>query len=304
MSINSQYLDGLFRIFDEGHDEPARGHYQDGTQARHLIIPSLEITLKAEETGRLSLKHVGAKDPIKEMLWIYQKASSDVTELQEMGCKVWNNTAWHSSENNIAPAYGHQIAKITRVKGKTEQILAYQQAMYGVPIHDSLLPKAVNTFKMNQMHRVIWDLVNDPHSKRIATELWNVSDLDDMVLPPCVHRTEWSVIGGKLHLKVLQRSADYCVGVPYNIYQFDVLRRMVSVATGIPLGVYVHNMSNVHIYDRHIPDAFEMAKTDVDSIPETKPVIVNKKGFARMKLDDMYHDPAYEAPKYKFEIVE
>lgn len=105
---------------------------------------------------------------------------------------------------------------------------------------------------LNQVEFMLEELNNNPNSRRIMTTLWDVEDLDNMALEPCVWATHWTVHGGRLNLHVKQRSQDFCLGGPYNVYQYSILHRLVADEIGLPLGDLHWNVDNLHVYDRHI----------------------------------------------------
>lgn len=118
----------------------------------------------------------------------------------------------------------------------------------------------VGDCKMNQVDYVINQLKFNPSSRRIMTTLWDVEDLDEMSLEPCVWATHWTVQSGKLNLHVKQRSADICLGLPYNVLQYHALHALMADEVGLELGTMYWNIDNAHIYDRHI----ETIKEQVD----------------------------------------
>ena len=115
----------------------------------------------------LSSKYVAFKTAIKELLWIWQKQSNDVRELQKMGCHVWDE--WMREDGTIGKAYGYQIKKY------------------------------------HQLDKLIETLKTDPQNRRMIVSLWNVEDLPDMALQPCAFQTLWDVSDGYLNCMLIQR---------------------------------------------------------------------------------------------------
>ena len=134
-------------------------------------------------------------------------------------------------DGTIGKAYGYQIAKPT----------------FG---HKS------------QLHYIINEIKNNPNSRRIMTEIWVPEDLDKMALTPCVHLTQWSVIGNKLYLEVRQRSCDVALGLVANVFQYSVLHKLVAMECGLEPADIIWNIHNVHIYDRHMKDLLEQVQRD------------------------------------------
>lgn len=106
--------------------------------------------------------------------------------------------------------------------------------------------------KVDQVDYLLHNLKHNPHSRRHITTLWNPDDLDDMSLTPCVYLTQWHVKDNKLHLVVHIRSNDMALGNPYNVFQYNVLQRMIAQVTGYELGEYIINIGNAHIYTKHV----------------------------------------------------
>lgn len=125
-------------------------------------------------------------------------------------------------DGSIGKAYGHQLAQEVGHTGR------------------------------NQVDNLIYNLKNNPESRRHIISLWNVEDIDDMALTPCVWQSQWVVQGGKLHLEVMARSTDVALGLPFNVAQYWVLHRLIANEVGLEVGDMVFIMTTPHIYDRHI----------------------------------------------------
>lgn len=113
----------------------------------------------------------------------------------------------------------------------------------------------VPTFEFsNQVDYIINEIKNNPNSRRILTEIWIPDKLKDMALTPCVHKTTWNVINGKLYLIVTQRSCDIALGLVANVFQYSVLHKLIAKECGLEPAELIWNIDNAHIYDRHIED--------------------------------------------------
>ena len=112
----------------------------------------------------------------------------------------------------------------------------------------------------SQLDYVINELKKNPNSRRIMTEIWIPEELDKMALTPCVHLTQWSVIGDKLYLEVRQRSCDVALGLVANVFQYSILHKLVAMECGLKPAEIIWNIHNVHIYDRHMPNLLEQVK--------------------------------------------
>lgn len=206
---DEQYLDIVARILNDGY----YANNRTGVPTYKLPHQIMQFDL-AEEFPILTTKFVAFKTAVKELLWIWQKQSNDVRELQAMGVHVWDE--WMREDGTIGKAYGYQIAK-------------YQQL-------DNLL-------KM---------LKEDPQSRRMIVTLWNIEDLPDMALQPCAYETLWDVTAGKLNCMLIQRSGDMGLGVPFNLTQYAVLVYLIAKVSGLQPGQFTHVINNAHIYENHV----------------------------------------------------
>lgn len=215
--------------------ERVRTKYADGTPAHYksLIGYQFRINNSLKELPIISTRFVPVKNPIRELYWIWIEQSNNVNRLKELGCKFWDE--WRMEDGTIGKAYGYQIAKET----------------FG---HKS------------QLHYIINEIKNNPNSRRIMTEIWVPEELDEMALTPCVHLTQWSVIGSKLYLEVRQRSCDVALGLVANVFQYAVLHRLVAKECGLEPADIIWNVHNIHIYDRHIDKLVEQTYYTNNSI--------------------------------------
>ncbi|MCY8230049.1 thymidylate synthase, partial [Bacillus spizizenii] len=181
----------------------------DGTPAHTLSVISKQMRFDNSEVPILTTKKVAWKTAIKELLWIWQLKSNDVTELNKMGVHIWDQ--WKQEDGTIGHAYGFQLGKKNR---------------------------NLNGEKVDQVDYLLHQLKNNPSSRRHITMLWNPDELDSMALTPCVYETQWYVKQGKLHLEVRARSNDMALGNPFNVFQYNVLQRMIAQVTGYELGEY------------------------------------------------------------------
>ncbi len=137
----------------------------------------------------------------------------------------------------------------------------------------------------NQLDYIIGELKKNPNSRRVITELWNVKELGDMNLQPCVHLTQWSVIGNKLYLEVRQRSCDVALGLVANVFQYSVLHKLVALECGLEPAEIIWNIHNVHIYDRHYDKLIK--QVNGETFEPAKIKINNFKSIFDFKPDDI-----------------
>lgn len=204
-----------------------RTRWEDGSEANYISI--VGVTNKydvGKEFPMITLRNNSGtvKRAIDEVLWIWQKKSNKVSELNS---HIWDQ--WAKEDGTIGKAYGYQMAK--KYEFKTKE--GIQQ--------------------MDQVDFVLYLLKNDVSSRRIMTNIFNHAELKDMALEPCVYGTQWLVKGGKLHLILNQRSQDMLAANGWNVMQYAALQCMFAQVVGLEVGTLTHNIGDCHIYDRHIP---------------------------------------------------
>ena len=234
--------------------------YADGTPAYYIQVVGLQFKfepLKDKNGNYVALlpttRQAPYKSAIKELEWIWVRQSNDVNVLEkELGCKYWNE--WQDEKGTIKKGYGYQLAK---------------------PLYNY----------NSQVDYIIGEIKNNPNSRRIITELWNVDDLEDMTLTPCVRTTQWTVENNKLILSVKQRSCDVALGLVSNIWQYQVLQHLIAKECNLEVGELIWTVDNIHIYDRHIDKIREQIKREKFNRPKFK--INNFTGFYNFKWTDV-----------------
>ena len=191
----------------------------------------------AEEFPALTLRPTGIKSAVDEMLWIWQKKSNRIADLNS---HIWD--AWADENGTIGKAYGYQLG----IKHK------YKEGEF------------------DQVDRVLYDLKHNPYSRRIMTNLYNFEDLHEMALYPCAYSMTFNVTENRLNAVLNQRSQDVLVANNWNVVQYSVLVMMLAQVTGLVPGELVHVIADAHIYDRHIPLVEEMLKRPQYPAPKVR----------------------------------
>lgn len=198
-----------------------RAKWPDGTPAHTLkkfgVINRYDL---AEEFPILTLRPTNLRAAIDELLWVWQKKSNNIKDL---GSHIWDS--WADENGSIGKAYGYQL----RIKHK------YPEGEF------------------DQVDRVLFDLKNNPYSRRMIVNMYNHSDLHEMNLYPCAYSLTLNVTGKKLNAILNQRSQDVLVANNWNVCQYAVLIHMLAQVSGLEAGELVHVIADAHIYDRHIP---------------------------------------------------
>jgi len=206
-------------ISSEG--ETVRAKWDDGTPAHTIkqfaVVNKYDLS---KEFPILTLRPINLKASIDELLWIWQKKSNNVKDLDS---HIWDS--WADEDGSIGKAYGYQLG----VKHN------YKEGC------------------MDQVDRALFDLKENPYSRRIITNLYNHDDLNEMNLYPCAYGVTFNVTGRKLNMILNQRSQDVLVANGWNVAQYAILLHMFAQVSGLKPGELVHVIADAHIYDRHIP---------------------------------------------------
>ena len=237
-----------------------RTKWEDGTEANYISIVGVSNKYDVEkEFPMITLRNNTntIKKAIDEILWIWQKKSNNVKDLNS---HIWDQ--WKDENGTIGKAYGYQLSKKYQFKTKD-----------GIK-------------EMDQVDYVIYLLKNNPASRRIMTNLFNHQELKDMNLEPCAYGTQWLVKGGKLHLILNQRSQDMLAANGWNTMQYAALLCMFAQCAGLEVGTLTHNIGDCHIYDRHIPLIEKLI--NAKSIDVTPKLVINNdtKDFYEFKIED------------------
>lgn len=218
---DEQYFNLCRRIINEGVlDSNPRPKYEDGTPAHVKSVFYHTFKFTPNDIPLLFSKRVYVRQAIEEMLWIWQKRSNVVKDLQDKKVYIWDE--WQDENGTIGKAYGYQLAQEVGRTGR------------------------------NQVDNLIYNLKNNPESRRHIISLWNVDDVDDMMLTPCVWQSQWVVQNGKLHVEIMARSTDVALGLPFNVAQYWVLHKLIANEVGLEAGDMIFVMTTPHIYGRHI----------------------------------------------------
>ncbi len=202
-------------------DLPVRPRWSDGSPAHTVkkfgIVNRYDLQ---EEFPILTIRRTAIKSAIDELLWIWQKKSNNVHDLNS---KIWDQ--WADENGSIGKAYGYQM---------------------GVKHH-------YKEGDFDQVDRVLYDLRHNPSSRRIMTNIYTFADLHEMNLYPCAYSMTFNVSGDTLNAILNQRSNDMLTANNWNVAQYAVLVIMMAQVSGLKAGQLVHVIADAHIYDRHIP---------------------------------------------------
>ena len=268
------FVQNVRQIIDHGVSDEGvavRPHWKDGTPAHtkkvFCIVNRYNLQ---EEFPALTLRRTAFKSAVDELLWIWQKKSNNVNELNS---HIWDS--WADESGSIGKAYGYQL---------------------GVK-HD--YPEG----QFDQVDRVLFDLKNNPYSRRIITNIYVHQDLHEMNLYPCAYSVTFNVTDGHLNAILNQRSNDMAVANNWNVVQYAVLVHMLAQVSGLEVGELVHVIADAHLYDRHVEQVERMLKGTPHPAPK---FVINKDvtDFYKFTVDDVaLVDYEYEPFNEKFEVA-
>lgn len=256
-------------ILDHGFStegQQVRAKWADGAPAHTIknfgVVNRYDLQ---EEFPALTLRPTAIKSAVDEMLWIWQKKSNNVNDLNS---HIWDS--WADETGSIGKAYGYQLG----VKYRFAQ------------------------GEMDQVDNVIWQLRNTPYSRRIMTNIYNFSDLMEMGLEPCAYSMTFNVTGDKLNAILNQRSQDILTANNWNVVQYSVLVHMLAQVCGLVPGELVHVIADAHIYDRHVPIVEELIERPQYPAPKFR-LNPDVKDFYDFTVDDIIIEDYQKNPQVK-----
>ena len=243
-----QYLDLLQLILEHGVDRDDR----TGVGTRSIFGHQMRFDL-ADGFPCITTKKLHLRSIIHELLW-FLRGDTNIAYLHEHGVHIWDE--WADERGELGPVYGKQWRSWPAPDGTS----------------------------IDQMSRVVHDIRESPHSRRLVVTAWNPAELARMALPPCHCLFQFHVARGRLSCQLYQRSADVFLGVPFNIASYALLTMMVAKVTDLEPGEFIHSFGDVHLYSNHM----EQARLQLQRAPRSLPRM-----FIERKADSLF-DFRYE----------
>ena len=245
-----------------------RPHWGDGTPAHTTkafgVVNRYDLQ---KEFPVMTLRKTYFKSCIDELLWIWQKKSNNVKDLNS---HIWDS--WADENGSIGKAYGYQLS----IKHK------YPEGEF------------------DQVDRILYDLKNHPESRRIISNIYNHNDLSEMNLYPCAYSVTLNVSGKRLNMILNQRSQDMLVANNWNVCQYAVLLHMLAQVSNLEAGTLLHVIADAHIYDRHIPYVKELMELAPYPAPKFR-INPDVKNFYDFTTDD-FELLDYQSHEFKHKI--
>ena len=244
-----QYLDLMRRVRDTG----TRKEDRTGTGTLSIFGHQMRFDL-GEGFPLVTTKKCHLKSIIHELLW-FLSGDTNVSYLQDNGVRIWNE--WADADGNLGPVYGYQWRSWPSADGR----------------------------HIDQIAQVVDQIKTTPDSRRMIVSAWNVSEIDNMALPPCHLLFQFYVAEGRLSCQLYQRSADVFLGVPFNIASYALLTMMMAQVCGLAPGDFVHTFGDAHLYSNHLEQADEQLTRKPFPLP-----VMNINPGVRSIFDFKYED--------------
>ncbi|HIL93262.1 MAG TPA: thymidylate synthase [Cycloclasticus sp.] len=229
-----QYLELMQDILDNGADKEDR----TGTGTRSVFGRQMRFDL-SKGFPLVTTKKLHLRSIIHELLW-FLNGDTNTAYLKENGVSIWDE--WADENGDLGPVYGHQWRSWPTPTGGN----------------------------IDQISEVLEQIKNTPDSRRLIVSAWNVGQIPDMALPPCHLLFQFYVADGRLSCQLYQRSADFFLGVPFNIASYALLTHMVAQQAGLEVGDFVWTGGDVHLYNNHFEQANLQLSRDTLVLPELK----------------------------------
>lgn len=267
-----QYLDLVKHVLENGETKEDR----TGTGTISIFGAQTRYDLR-DGFPMVTTKKVRFDAILHELLW-FLRGSTNINDNLTQHTPIWD--AWADEKGELGPIYGFQWRKWRKITEKPDG--SFEKA------HVDQIQNAIDMIK------------NNPDSRRIIVNAWNVAEIENMALPPCHAFFQFYVVNGHLDLQLYQRSADIALGVPYNIASYSTLLMMVAQECNLTPRYFIHTMGDAHIYSNHI----EGLKDQLTRTPKALPKLqIAKKSFWDLEFED-FNLVGYEHDKFiKFPVA-
>lgn len=259
-----QYLELVKYVIDNGIKKTDR----TGVGTLSIFGYQMRFDL-AQGFPLITTKKLHLKSVIYELLWFIQ-GNTNIKYLNDYGVSIWNE--WADNNGDLGPVYGKQWRSWSTGDGRS----------------------------IDQLSNLIAEIKQNPDSRRLIVNAWNVGEIDKMALPPCHTMFQFYIAQGKLSCQLYQRSADIFLGVPFNIVSYSLLTMMIAQVCALVPGTFVHTLGDAHLYMNHIDQANLQLSRDLRSLPRME---INKKvdsifdfQYEDFQLLDYNPHPTIKAP--------
>jgi len=259
-----QYLDLMQDILDNG------AHKSDRTGTGTLSVFGRQMRFDLSAGFPLvTTKKLHLRSIIHELLW-FLKGETNVKYLRDNGVTIWDE--WADENGELGPVYGSQWRSWPAPDGRS----------------------------IDQITQVLDQIKQKPDSRRHIVTAWNPAEVDKMALPPCHALFQFYVADGKLSCQLYQRSADFFLGVPFNIASYALLTHLFAEQCDLAPGEFVWTGGDVHLYTNHIEQARLQLTREPHALPrlviKQKPATVFEYQFEDFEIQNYVPHPSIKAP--------
>ena len=311
------YADRVFKenlkdILENGSStegQKVRPHWEDGTPAYTIKQFGVANTYDLrKEFPAITIRRTALKSCMDEILWIFQRKSNNINDLKP---HIWDE--WADKNGSIGKAYGYQIGSLflhhTITDEEYEKLFDqnkdYEKDENGRILYPSIiydLGDSTDVY-MDQMDAVLYDLKNNPFSRRIITNIFNMKELHKMNLQPCCWSCTFNVTDEGLdklvlNMQLTQRSNDMIAANNWNVAQYAILLMMVAQVSDMIPGKLFHVITDQHIYDRHVDIAKELLDRPEHPAPKVS-LNPDIKNFYDFTTDDLIVEDYVTEPQIK-----
>ncbi len=229
-----QYLNLMKHVLENGTEKSDR----TGTGTLSVFGHQMRFDL-SEGFPLVTTKKLHLRSIIHELLW-FLKGDTNIGYLSENKVRIWDE--WADENGDLGPVYGAQWRSWRGADGNT----------------------------VDQIAQVVDQIKNNPDSRRLIVNAWNVGELDKMALPPCHAFFQFYVADGKLSCQLYQRSADIFLGVPFNIASYALLTHMMAQVCDLKVGDFIHTLGDAHLYSNHLDQTRLQLERTPHPLPQLK----------------------------------
>ncbi len=259
-----KYLDLMQDILDHGYRKEDR----TGTGTLSVFGRQMRFDL-SEGFPLVTTKKLHVRSIIHELLW-FLNGDTNIKYLNDNGVSIWDE--WADENGELGPVYGHQWRSWPTPTGG----------------------------KVDQISKVLQQIQNNPGSRRHIVSAWNPAEVDRMALPPCHALFQFYVAGDKLSCQLYQRSADFFLGVPFNIASYALMIHMFAQQCDLAPGEFVWTGGDVHLYTNHLEQARLQLTRSPFSLPQLKlkrkPSSIFEYKFEDFEIVNYQSHPGIKAP--------
>lgn len=243
-NVDNQYISALRNLL-------VNGVYREGRNGGTYGLFGHQMRFNlAEGFPLLTTKKVHFHSILVELLW-FLRGDTNIKFLHDHGVTIWDE--WADEKGELGPVYGAQWRN-----------------WYGAHVIEGTSDDGVIISHKDQIVDLIDGIKNDPHGRRHIVTAWNPAEIENMALPPCHCLFQFHVAKGKLSCQLYQRSADWFLGVPFNIASYALLTHLVARETGLEVGDFIHTFGDLHLYANHVDQAWEQVDREPRRLPTLK----------------------------------